>query len=155
MNQPASPMARKSATWIGVAVVGVALVGAASYYFDIPPRGDNLAGTVTPAQRYRAEQQVGAQDVKLADPSVAQALQSDVVVKLVRDPNFQTLAANPQALQAFSANLHAFATMSREPAAFAAMAANAQAFQALSLHPEAFAAIAARPDVFARYAADA
>jgi hypothetical protein len=78
MNQPASPSARKGATWIGVAIVGVVVVGAASYYFDIPPRGDNLTGTVTPAQRYRAEQQVGAQDVKLADQSVAQALQSEM-----------------------------------------------------------------------------
>ena len=114
MNQPASPAARKSATWIGVAVVGVALVGAASYYFDIPPRGDNLTGTVTPAQRYRAEQQVGAQDVKLADQSVAQALQSDVVVKLIRDPNFQTLAANPQALQALAAHAQTYATMASQ-----------------------------------------
>ena len=56
MNQPASPGARKGATWIGIAVVGAALVGTASYYFDIPPRGDNLTGTVTPAQRYRSEQ---------------------------------------------------------------------------------------------------
>ena len=93
MNQPASPAARKSATWIGVAVVGVTLVGAASYYFDIPPRGDNLTGTVTPAQRYRAEQQVGAQDVKLGDASVAQALQSDVVVKTIADDKRKDPAA--------------------------------------------------------------
>src|ERR1700758_5004183 len=125
MNQPASPEARKGATWIGVAIVGVALVGAASYYFDIPPRGDTLTGTVTPAQRYRAEQQVGAQDVKLADQSVAQALQSDVVVKLVRDPAFQQLAANPEALQALSAHAQTYAVMSQQPAAFTAMAMHA------------------------------
>src|SRR5438067_3698726 len=151
MNQPASPAARKSATWIGVAVVGVALVGAASYYFDIPPRGDNLTGTITPAQRYRAEQQVGAQDVKLGDSSVAQALQSDVVVKLIRDPGFQTLAANPQALQALAVNAQTFAALSRQPAVFSAVANNALAFHALANHPEAFAVIAAKADAYASY----
>src|SRR6185437_10987677 len=117
MNQPASPAARKSATWIGVAVIGVALVGAASYYFDIPPRGDNLAGTVTPAQRYRADSQIKSSDVKLADQTVAQALQSDVVVKLIRDPGFQTLAANPEALQALAAHAQTYAVMAQQPAA--------------------------------------
>src|SRR6266849_5785690 len=154
MNQKANPTARKSATWIGVAVVGVALVGAASYYFDIPPRGDNLTGTVTPAQRYRAEQQVGAQDVKLADQSVAQALQSDVVVKLIRDPSFQTLAAKPEALQALAVHANAFATMASQPAAFAAMAAHASVFQALAAHRQAMAAIQASPAFFASVAAN-
>src|SRR5438067_726801 len=143
MNQPASPAARKSATWIGVAVVGVTLVGAASYYFDIPPRGDNLTGTVTPAQRYRAEQQVCAQDVKLGDASVAQALQSDVVVKLIRDPGFQALAANAQAYSAMAAYPQAFAALARAPQTFAAAAANAQALNALAAAPQAFANAAA------------
>src|SRR5438270_436448 len=155
MNQPASPAARKSATWIGVAVVGVALVGAASYYFDIPPRGDNLTGTVTPAQRYRAEQQVGAQDVKLGDASVAQALQSDVVVKLIRDPGFQTLAANPQALQALSAHASAFAAMASQPAAFAALARAPQTFAEVAMNAQALNALAAAPQAFATAAAAA
>jgi len=104
MNQPASPATRKTTMWIAIAVAGVAFVAAGSYIFDIPPSASNVAGTVQPAQRYRAEQQLTAQDVKLADQTLAQALQSDVVVKLIKDPQFQALARSPAALSALAVN---------------------------------------------------
>src|SRR4051812_966787 len=93
MNQPASPATQKTTIWIAIAVAGVAVIAAGSYVFDIPPSSDNLAGTVQPAQRYRAEQQLSAQDVKLADQTISQLLQNDTVVKLVKDPQFQALQA--------------------------------------------------------------
>src|SRR6266850_6142696 len=131
MNQPASPASRKRTLWIGLAVAGVALIAAGSHFLDIPPSSDNVAGTITPAQRYRAEQQLTAQDVKLADQTISQLLQNDTVVKMVRDPQFQ-------ALQAYSA---VFAAMSGHAKALEVMSVNAQAFNALSGQANVFQAI--------------
>src|SRR6267378_2187158 len=155
MNQPASPATRKTTMWIAIAVAGVAFVAAGSYISDIPPSSSNVAGTVQPAQRYRAEQQLTAQDVKLADQTLAQALQSDVVVKLIKDPQFQALAHSPAALSALAVNVQAFAALAQEPKAFAMMVSNASAFAALSSNAQVFAAVLNNPSAFAQYASNA
>src|SRR5678816_717372 len=79
---PTAAPSRKRVLWIGIAVIGVAAVGIASRVLDIPPSGDNVSGTITPAQRYQSEQKLSTQDVKLADQTVTQLLQNDAVVKL-------------------------------------------------------------------------
>src|SRR5678809_1704880 len=114
---PTAAPSRKRVLWIGIAVIGVAAVGIASRVLDIPPSGDNVSGTITPAQRYQSEQKLSTQDVKLADQTVTQLLQNDAVVKLVKDPQFQAMTAysavfaafhgNPKALEALSANAEA------------------------------------------------
>ncbi|HEY5898605.1 MAG TPA: hypothetical protein VIV54_13645, partial [Burkholderiales bacterium] len=144
----------KRLIWSGIAVAGVAVVVAGNYFFNIPSTGENLTGTITPAQRYRAPEQIKSSDVKLGDQTIAQLMQSDVVIKAVKDPQFQALAANPQAFQALAANAQAFAAMASSPQAFQAMAANPQAFQALAANPQAFQAMAANPQAFAAFAND-
>jgi anti-sigma factor RsiW len=47
---------RRRTIWAGVAVAAVAAIFVGQYYFDIPSTGEHATGTVTPAQRYRAEQ---------------------------------------------------------------------------------------------------
>src|SRR6266850_1740222 len=162
MNQPASPASRKRTLWIGLAVAGVALIAAGSHFLDIPPSSDNVAGTITPAQRYRAEQQLTTQDVKLADQTISQLLQNDTVVKLVKDPQFQSFAAhsavfaalsgNPKALEVMTANASSFNALSGQPKIFQAVASQPAAFHVLANHPQVFAAIAANPGSFAAYA---
>ena len=150
MSQQA-PFARKRLAWAaaGVAVVAVAI---GYFVFDIPPT-DQVAGTITPAQRYRADQPLTTQDVKLADQSVAQALQNDAVVKLIKDPNFQQIAKNSAQAAQFGANIQAYAAMAQQPSAMAAMAANSAAFAALASNAAVFNAVLSNPGAFAQYAA--
>src|SRR5882672_1131665 len=129
MNQPASPATRKTTIWIAIAVAGVAFVAAGSYIFDIPPSASNVAGTVQPAQ-------------------------SDVVVKLIKDPQFQALARSPAALSALAVNVQAFAALAQEPKAFAMMVSNASALAALSSNTQAFSAVLNNPSAFAQYASN-
>src|SRR5258706_12663979 len=113
--QPASPASRKRTIWIGIAVAGIAVVAAGSYVFDIPPT-DQVPGTITPAQRYRSTDQIQTKDVKLADQSVAQALQSDAVQKLIKDPKFQEVAKDMKALAGLPAGIQAASPMTHLPA---------------------------------------
>ncbi|MEP7058193.1 MAG: hypothetical protein ABI809_10530 [Caldimonas sp.] len=62
-NPTRRPLANRK-IWIGGAVAAVAVALVAQYGFDIPPKGENVTGTIVPAQRYRAEQPSAA-DVKL------------------------------------------------------------------------------------------
>ena len=142
--------ARKRLIWTAVSAAIVA-VGVGYFVFDIPPT-DQVAGTITPAQRYRADQPLTTQDVKLADQSVAQALQNDAVVKLIKDPNFQAIAKNSAAAASFGANIQAYAAMAQAPAAMAAMAANAPAFAALASNAAVFNAVLSNPSAFSNYA---
>ena len=151
MSQQA-PFARKRLAW-AAAGVAVAAVAIGYFVFDIPPT-DQVAGTITPAQRYRADQPLTTQDVKLADQSVAQALQNDAVVKLIKDPNFQAIAKNSAQAAQFGANIQAYAAMAQQPAAMAAMAANSAGFAALASNAAVFNAVLSNPSGFAQYASN-
>jgi len=84
---------RRRTIWAGVAVAAVAAIFVGQYYFDIPSSGEQAAGTVAPAQRYRA-QQIQPSDVKLGDQQVAQLMQSEAFEKIVKDPQLRALAAD-------------------------------------------------------------
>ena len=64
MSQQHSGLFAKRRTWIGAAIAAAAVVAVAQYGFDFPPRGEDVLGTIVPAQRYRAPQATGV-DVKL------------------------------------------------------------------------------------------
>jgi RNA polymerase sigma-70 factor (ECF subfamily) len=78
-----------------------------------PSSGSNVSGTVAPAERYRATQ-VKSDNVKLGDQTIALLLQDDKVDKLIKDPGFQKLAANQQAMAALAANAKAFHAMASQ-----------------------------------------
>ena len=113
--------------WVVGTVVAVAVAGAVSYFgFDVPG-GNDLSGTIAPAERYRGEQLTDS-DIQLGDQSIAQIMQTDVFERMVKDPAFRAMASD--------ANFKALAS---QPA-FAAMAKHTVAFKAMAQAPEAFAA---------------
>ena len=157
MGEQTSVPSRKPFAWAGIAIAAVAVVVAGAYFFDIPQSSDNLTGTVTPAERYRAPQQVTAADVKLGDQSVPQLLQSDVVVKLIRDPQFQALARSPRAMEALSALAaypQALQALASYPRALEAISSNAKWYGQYAGKPDAFAAMAAKTQALQGLAAD-
>src|SRR5258706_15913385 len=154
MSQPQNGNARRRNILIGIGLAAVGAVIFGHYVLEIPPGGDNLSGTVAPAQRYRSDSQVKPTDVRLGDQSVSQLLQNQDVDRLIKDPGFQALAANQSAMQGFAANASAFAALASNPAAFQAIAANPAAFSALASQPAAFQAIAANPSAFSAFAAN-
>ena len=70
MSQQHSGLFAKRRTWIGAAIAAAAVVAVAQYGFDFPPRGEDVLGTIVPAQRYRAPQAT-AQDIKVDGQAVA------------------------------------------------------------------------------------
>src|SRR5262249_42097143 len=66
-----TPFTRKRLAWAAVSVAVIA-AGVGYFVFDVPPT-DQLAGTITPAQRYRGDKPLTTQDIKLSDQAVAQA----------------------------------------------------------------------------------
>jgi len=74
---------------IGLAAAGIVLVS--HYALDFPGSGDKVVGTVAPAERYRAPQQIQQQDVALGNQDVTQLMQSEAFERLVKDPSFQAL----------------------------------------------------------------
>jgi hypothetical protein len=113
-----SQTSKKRSLWIGTGVAAAAALVVLYAVVDIPPKGDNLAGTVAPAQRYRAEQ-FKADDVKLGDQAVAKLMQTEAFERIVKDPKLRALAVDP-----------GFQALARSPEALAAMARSAEAFNA-------------------------
>ncbi|MGH8122546.1 MAG: hypothetical protein ACREPT_07215 [Rudaea sp.] len=76
-----------------LALGGLAASIAAVVYFGLgyPPKIDQVAGTIAPAERYRAPA-VGS--VELGDQSIPQLMQTDTFTQLVKDPEFRSLVAN-------------------------------------------------------------
>ena len=66
-----------------VAVVAVVGYFASSY----PPSSEEAAGTIAPAERYRADQ-IGSEDVKLGDESLQAFMQTDTFDRLINDQAF-------------------------------------------------------------------
>ncbi len=62
----------KRKVWIGGGIAAAAVILAVSAGIDFPPSGKDTAGTIVPAQRFRAPQNT-ADDVKLGNPSGTQS----------------------------------------------------------------------------------
>lgn len=99
MTQPHPPYSAKRKALFGGGIAIVAAIIVWQYGFDSTPRAEDVAGTVVPAQRYRAAQG-GAADIRLGDQTVAQLMHNDAFVKLVRDPQVQALVREPGFLAA-------------------------------------------------------
>jgi len=76
--------------WVGGAVAVLA-VGVAMIAFDLPPKSENVVGTIAPAERYRAPQD-SAEAVKLGDQTIAQLMQNDGFDKMIKDPQMKALS---------------------------------------------------------------
>jgi len=142
-EKPMSRKISKRALWIGTAVAAAAVVIAA-FVFNFPPRGENVSGTVAPAQRYRAEQ-IKAEDVKLGDQAVAQLMQTEAFERFVRDSKMRALAQDP-AFQALARNPEALVTLARNADAVIATATSANATKAEATRAEATRAEATRAE---------
>jgi hypothetical protein len=139
----------KLAMWIGTGVAAAAGVLIAAFIFKFPPGGENVSGTVVPAQRYRAEQ-IKAEDVKLGDQAVAKLMQTEAFQRIVRDPKmrtlardpgFQALAKKPAALVALVNQADAAIALAQTSNATTAAARKAQATEILLMAPEARALV--------------
>ena len=136
----------KRALWIGTGVAAAAVV-IAGFLLNFPPGGENVSGTVAPAQRYRAEQ-IKAEDVKLGDQAVAQLMQSDSFDRLIKDPKIRALARDPafealarsQVLAAILHNADALVAKAK------GLNADALAVRAKGLNADAVAVQAQRAD---------
>jgi hypothetical protein len=138
----------KLALWIGTGVAAAAVLISA-FVFKFPPGGENVSGTVVPAQRYRAEQ-IKAEDVKLGDQAVAKLMQTEAFQRIVRDPKmrtlardpgFQALAKKPAALVALVNQADAAIALAQTSNATTAAARKAQATEILLMAPEARALV--------------
>jgi len=170
-------------TSAAVIAVGLGAYGLGRVY---PPNGPS-AGTIAPADRY-VSSQVGEADVTLGDTAVPQLMQTDAFELFVHDknfralassPGFQTLASQPQVMDALLRNPQAFAQLAAHPAAFASLVQAAQsaaslgsqvhqasadlmgivaghpaAMEAFASHPDALSAVLRNPSAFERYAHD-
>ena len=116
-----NPNRSRRSIWIGGGVAVAAVVAVAFFTIGYPPDGRNSAGTVAPAQRYRAEQPK-AGDVKLGDQSVAQLMQTEAFDRFVKNPSTRALAGDPD-----------FQALARS---------HADGLVALGLHPDAIAVLA-------------
>lgn len=92
MTQPHPPYSAKRKAWIGAGIALVAVAIVVRYGFDTVPKSEDVAGTVVPAQRYRAPQTA---DIQLGDQTLAQLMQNDGFVRLIRDPQVQALVREP------------------------------------------------------------
>ena len=74
---------------IPMVLIGVAALAVVAYFgMSYPPSGDDVVGTVAPAERYRADQP-DADDVLLGDQALQQFMQSDTFTTLANDEAFQ------------------------------------------------------------------
>ena len=82
-----------------IILIGVAALGVLAYFGMSNPPGDEVTGTVAPAERYRAEQD---NEIQLGDESIQEVLQSDVFETLVNDESFRAAMASEELRAAFS-----------------------------------------------------
>jgi len=157
MTQPHPPYSAKRKAMVGGGLAIVAALIVWQFGFDSTVRSEDVAGTVVPAQRYRAPQ--GTADIRLGDQSMAQLMQNDAFVKLVRDPQIQALAREPgfiEAARILQSNPEAarimiqYAEVSKKalasPEMLKAMEHNAEAARAMERAAEAAVALRASPE---------
>lgn len=156
MTQPHPPYSAKRKAWLGAGIALVAVAIVVRFGFDSVPKSEDVAGTVVPAQRYRAPQ--GTEDIKLGDQTVAQLMQNDAFVKLIRDPQIQAMARepgfvaaaqlirqNPELARMFATNADMAKAMAAPEVAHA-MEQNAEAMQSVRLAAEAALRLQASPE---------
>lgn len=157
MTQPHPPYSAKRKAMVGGGLAIVAALIVWQFGFDPTLRSEDVAGTVVPAQRYRAPQ--GAADIKLGDQSLAQLMQNDAFVKLIRDPQIQALARepgfveaarilqnNPEAARVMIQYAEATKKALASPEMLKAMEQNAEAARAVERAAEAAVALQASPE---------
>ena len=115
-------------TKIWLVVGGIIVLAVVGYVAKLyPPAKDDLAGSVVPADRYRADTSAAnPSGVALGDESVAQFMQSDLYQKIVSDRALASTLAN-DAFQTAMKN-EAFQTAMKSDAFLNAM--KSDAFQA-------------------------
>ena len=69
-----------------IILIGVAALGVLAYVGMVNQPGDEVTGTVAPAQRYQAEQN---NEIQLGDQSIQEVMQSDTFARLVTDDAFR------------------------------------------------------------------
>lgn len=123
--------------WVGGAVAVLA-VGVAMIAFDLPPKSEDVTGTIAPAERYRAPQD-STEAVKLGDQTVAQLMQNDGFDKMIKDPQMkalsqdasirmlsQILAKSPEAARGIMLNIDASKAASENVALARGILANVE-----------------------------
>ena len=85
-------MARKTVL-IGIAAVAVVAIGL--FALDGFPPSENGQGTIGVAER-DIDEQMKATDIVLGDAEFQTWLQSDVVQRMIEDPEFTKVFANPE-----------------------------------------------------------
>ena len=78
---------------IPIIAAGVVLLAAVAYFGGGFPSGNELTGTVAPAERYRAEG-VTENDVVLGDQALVDLMQSDAFTMIMNDPELAGLLAD-------------------------------------------------------------
>ena len=92
----------RSKIWL--VVVGIVVLAGAAYVAKLyPPAGDTLAGSVTPADRYRADvKPTDLTTLPLGDQAVSQFMQTDLYQKIVSDPAVAAAFASDAFRDAFA-----------------------------------------------------
>jgi hypothetical protein len=142
MTQPHPPYSAKRKAMVGGGLAIVAALIVWQFGFDSTIRSEDVAGTVVPAQRYRAPQ--GAAEIKLGDQSMAQLMQNDAFVKLIRDPQIQALAREPgfvEAARILQANPEAARVMIEHAEATKKALASPEMLRAMEYNAEAARAV--------------
>ena len=78
---------------VPIVLIGVAAMAVVAYFGMNYPAGDEVTGTVAPAERYRAEQ-ISEDDIALGDQAVQDFMQSDLFAKLTTDEALRDAFAN-------------------------------------------------------------
>ena len=147
MSQQHSSLFAKRRTWIGAAIAAAAVVAVAQYGFDFPPRGEDVLGTIVPAQRYRAPQAT-AQDIKVDGQAVARSTTPAI-------PAAQTDSANVAAESAAKSATEAAAKSATEAVAKSATEAAAKSATEAAAKSATEAAAKSATEAAAKAAAEA
>ena len=86
---------------IPMILIGVAALAVVAYFGMNNPPGDEVAGTVVPAERYRAEQPT-SDDVLLGDQAVQEFIQTDTFELIISDEAVRNALANEGVRNAFA-----------------------------------------------------
>ena len=154
-------------TWIGAGVAVAAVVIVVQFGTGGYPKKEDVSGTIVPAERYRAAQGK-AEDMKLGDQSVAQLMQNDVFVRIVKDPQMRQMALDkgfqaaatammqsPDAAKSVLANAEAARFFANNAEAAKHALNNAEAAQAVLANAEAARAVLNNADLAKRMRSNA
>ncbi len=88
---------------IPMVLIGVAALAVVAYFGMINPPGDEVAGTVVPAERYRTEQP-GAADVELGDQTIQEFMQTDAFELILNDEVVRNALSSDAVRDAFASD---------------------------------------------------